>query len=182
MHEAMDTMEKFRAQWRRDWRNFLIAGCLSCLLALAAQALSSTPALRSSPEASLPGMRAWLYVVAGYFVLVPVSLVLQKARMQAISPRQGKLADRIFMLVLAVCIFLPVFFFPEAILVLGPEAAGRLHGIYRAMVSTVPGLAVTGTFLFYGAASAVWMLSTAFRHLGSSHQDRRDAAQGAASR
>lgn len=174
MQEATEAFDRFRNQWRRDKAHLWMVGCLSLVIALIAEALSTARVMQSHFDPDRGFARAWIYVVIAYFVLVPLSLFFQKARLQNFSPRPGQLSDRIFMLALAFVLCVPAFFLPEAILALGADTIGRSSLVYHAMIDTVPGLAITGAFLFYGAAAFVWMLAGAIRHVGAGRPPRPD--------
>jgi hypothetical protein len=174
MQKTIEALNRFRNQRQRDKGHLWLVGCLSLAIALVAELLAKTRVMQAFFDSDHGSARAWVYVVIAYFVLVPVSLFFQKTSLQSFSPRPGPLSDRIFMLVLGASLWAPGFFLPEAMLAFGAETTGRSSLAYRAMINTIPGLAVTGAFLFYGAAACVWMLSGAIRHVGAGPPPRGD--------
>ncbi|WP_440976902.1 hypothetical protein [Pseudoxanthomonas winnipegensis] len=166
MRDPRPDLIGFEARNRKDLKSLLLVAVTSLALALVADA-----AARLSPFAAvaLPQdqRRAWVYVVLGYGVLVPLSMVLQRSSMQHLPLRQGGLPDRLFLLILALCLALPAFFFPESLLASGEGLIGRSGLVYRGMVSSLLSLALTGTILFYVAAAFVWLLLAAINHVFS---------------
>lgn len=165
---ARELMDR-QVHWKRISVLFKHVLWISLLMCVLAHMLVDVPeVVRLVPDGEFPVARAWIYVVLMYVIAVPVLFAAMVRSLASYRPPQHALGKRLVIASFAVVMCALWILSPLAVLLLGPDAAGRAHLAYVAFTGNFFGTILAGALLFYSVAVAAWLTLVGVPRLWSS--------------